>query len=226
MFSPSPRWVRTTFGGETVASSKRMMLLHEPGKLPVYYFPHEDVRMQMLTLGGQEGRWTVRSGGREAPNAAWTRDDGAYFAFDWAAMDHWFEEDDEVFKHARDPFHRVDVLRGSRHVRVELDGEVLADTERPSLLFETGLPTRYYIPRADVNMKCLTPSDTHTICPYKGTASYWSLKLNGKTYEDYVWTYPAPIPECPKIWQLLAFYNERVDTWVDGELQARPKTNF
>jgi uncharacterized protein (DUF427 family) len=234
-FEPSPRWVRTVFGAATVADSKHMRLLYEPGHLPVYYFPESDVRMDLLAPGGSGPRegaeyfalWTAN---RSADNAAWRHRDGeltGYVAFDWNSMDGWFEEDDEVFVHPRDPYKRIDVLRSSRHVRVVVGGETVADTGRPSLLFETHLPTRYYIPRMDVRMDLLTPSDTHSRCPYKGVASYWSVNASGQTYPDIVWTYPVPIPECPKIEQLLCFFNERVDAiYVDGELQEKPQTKW
>jgi uncharacterized protein (DUF427 family) len=141
-------------------------------------------------------------------------------------MDAWYEEDDEVFVHPRDPHHRVDVLNSSRHVKVVVEGVVVAETRRPRLLFETGLPTRYYIPKIDVRMDLLEPTDSITACPYKGRASYWSVRAGERLLEDLVWVYPAPIPECPKIENLLSFYNEKVDIYVDGELQPRPKTHW
>jgi uncharacterized protein (DUF427 family) len=131
-----------------------------------------------------------------------------------------------VFVHPRDPYHRVDVVHSSRHVKVVVDGEVVAETTRPRLLFETGLPTRYYIPKLDVRMDLLQPTDSVTACPYKGRARYWSVRVGDRTLKDLVWSYPAPIPECPKIEGLLSFYNERVDIYVDGELQPRPKTQW
>src|SRR5262245_21765606 len=125
-------------------------------------------------------------------------------------MDAWYEEDDEIFVHPRDPHHRVDVLHSSRHVQVVALGEMVADSRRPSLLFETGLPTRYYIPRADVRMSLLVPSDSHTQCPYKGIASYYSVRVGNRLARDLAWTYRFPIPECPKIEDLVCFYNEQV----------------
>ncbi|HVA24412.1 MAG TPA: DUF427 domain-containing protein [Chloroflexota bacterium] len=230
-FEPSPRWVRALFGGVAVGDSKRMMLLYEPGKLPLYCFPDEDVKTGLLSPSSHKPNYfDVRVAGRTAENAAWRFDASELrgcIAFDWSSMDSWFEEDDEVFVHPRDPYKRIDVLRSSRHVRVVLGGDTIADTHRPSLLFETHLPTRYYIPRADVRMDLLVPSDTHTRCPYKGVASYWSANVSGKTFKDVVWTYPVPIPECPKIEQLLCFFNERVDAiHVDGEIEAKPVTKW
>ena len=126
--------------------------------------------------------------------------------------------------HPRDPYHRVDVLNSSRHVKVVIDGTVVAETRRPRLLFETSLPTRYYVPKADVRLDLLEPTDTVTQCPYKGRASYWSVRVGNEVRKDLVWGYPFPIPECSKIENLMCFYNEHVDIYVDGELQERPRT--
>ena len=235
----SPRWVRSVLNGTTVADSRRMKLLWEPNRLPVYCFPREDVRMDLLRRSGERpddpkgpaALWTVQVGDRVAADAAWTVDQPAegcpdvsgYVVFSWRDMDTWYEEDDEVFVHPRDPYHRVDVQRSSRHVRIEMLGETIAETSRPSLLFETGLPTRYYIPRHDVRMDLLVPSDTMSQCPYKGRATYYGVRVGNRLARDLVWTYQYPIPECPKIEGLLCFYDERVDAvHVDGDLQARP----
>ena len=149
-----------------------------------------------------------------------------YFAFDWHAMDAWYEEDEQVYVHARDPYKRIDVCHSSRHIEVFVGGEKVADSRRPRLLFETGLPTRYYLPKEDVRMDLLVPSASHTQCPYKGVASYYSIQAGGQLYPDLVWYYPFPIPECPKIENLLAFYNEKVEIVVDGEREARPQTQW
>ncbi len=241
-FERSPRRVRVLYAGEIVADSNRVMLLHEANHLPVYYFPVEDVRMDLMTPTGHSTHcpykgvasyWSLRAGGRVAENAAWGYQDPVpesdylkgYVAFYWNQMDAWFEEDDEVFVHPRDPYHRVDVVNSSRHVQVVVAGAIVAETRRPRLLFETGLPTRYYIPKLDVRMDLLEASDTATRCPYKGTASYWSARIGDVCVRDIAWSYPTPIPECPKIENLVAFFNERVDAlYVDGELMARPKT--
>ncbi len=233
---PCPRWVRASCGGEVVANSKQVLLAYEPRRLPVYWFPAADVRTDLLSPTRQgmapsgAVRWTLQAGDRTVPNAAWSYpspgpDRAAladHIAFYWNRMDAWFEEDDEVFSHPRDPYHRVDVLHSSRHVRVELDGQLLAESTRPRLLFETSLPTRYYLPKPDVRMELLTPSAKTTRCPYKGVAAYWSLRDGDEPVSDIVWSYSAPIPECPKIENLLCFFNERVDILVDGELQPRP----
>ncbi|MGQ0602790.1 MAG: DUF427 domain-containing protein, partial [Anaerolineales bacterium] len=220
--------------------SKRVMLLRASGRLPVYYFPKQDVRADLLTASkhtttdslGTASFSNVKANGHTAENAAWTYTKLAkgaprlkgYVAFEWKKMDAWFEEDEQVYVHARDPYKRIDVCHSSRHIRVVVGGETVADTRRPCLLFETSLPTRYYIPKADVRMELLEPSDAHTRCPYKGAASYYSVKVGDKMFKDLVWYYPVPIPECPKIENLLCFFNEKVDIYIDGELQPRPVT--
>jgi uncharacterized protein (DUF427 family) len=238
---PWPRRVRAMLGNVAVADSTRVLLLLEQGHLPVYYFPPEDVRTDLMEptdkhtrcpYKGEASYWTIKVGDREAANATWAyldplperTDIKGYMAFYWDRLDSWWEEDDEVFVHPRDPYHRVDVLNSSRHVRVEIEGQTVADTRRPRLLFETNLPTRYYIPKTDVRMDLLEPTDTVTQCPYKGKASYWSFRSGDKHLKDAAWGYPFPIPECPKIENLVCFFNERLDIYVDGELQPRPRS--
>ncbi len=239
-FEPVSRRVRVIFGGATIADSRAVMLMLEKKRLAIYYFPVKDVRLDLLLPTsftsshagkGDASFYSVKVGDRVAEKAAWRYLQSEqpklkdYVAFYWDKMDSWFEEDDEVFVHPRDPYHRVDVLNSSRHVKVVVGGEVVAETNRPRLLFETGLPTRYYIPKLDVRLDLLTPTNTSTRCPYKGKASYWTVRVGGKEFTDIVWAYPAPIPECPKIENLLCFYDEKVDAvYVDGELQPRPKT--
>jgi uncharacterized protein (DUF427 family) len=242
-FEDSPKRVRVVLGGVAVADSKRVKLLFETGHLPVYYFPIDDVRMDLLECTdksthcpykGDALYWTVRVGDRTAENAVWgyrdpipeRADIKGYVAFYWNPMDAWYEEDEEVFVHPRDPYKRIDVLHSSSHIRVVLAGEIVADTHRPRLLFETGLPTRYYIPKLDVRIELLEPTDKTTRCPYKGVASYWSVKIGDQVFKDIVWSYPTAVPECPKIENLLCFFNERADMYVDGELMERPKTHW
>ena len=240
LFEPVQRRVRVMLGGVTIADSKTVMLLLENRRLAIYYFPASDVRLDLFVPTdfqsphpgkGEASFYSVKVGERIAEKAAWRylqperRDLKDVVAFYWDKMDAWFEEDDEVFVHPRDPYHRVDVLNSSRHVKVVVGGEVVAETTRPRLLFETGLPTRYYIPKLDVRLDLLTPTTTSTRCPYKGKASYWTVSVSRKEFPDIVWSYPAPIPECPKIENLLCFYDEKVDAvYVDGELQPRPVT--
>jgi len=238
----SNRRVRVVFGGITIADSRHVMLLHEYGRLPVFYFPMEDVRKDVLEatnhrthspLKGEASYWTIQVGNRVAEHAAWSyasplpngpKVEG-YMAFYWDQMDAWYEEDEQVFAHARDPYKRVDVLRSSRHVHVVLGGVIIADTQHPWLLLETGLPTRYYIPEQDVHMDLLEASETTTRCPYKGKASYWSAKIGARIFKDIVWSYRNPLPACSPIDGLLCFFNERVDAiYVDDELMPKPRT--
>jgi uncharacterized protein (DUF427 family) len=142
---------------------------------------------------------------------------------DFAAFDAWYEEDERNVSHPRDPFHRIDVLPSSRQVRLELDGEVLADSSRPALLFETMLPTRYYLPRADVTAE-LIPSDTKTWCAYKGQASYFAVTVAGRPVPDLAWTYVDPRHDAIRVRDLIAFFDERIDVIVDGKPQPRPVT--
>ena len=235
----SERRVRVRACGEWIADTASPLLMLEQGRVPVYYLPKADVRMDLLERApgrthcdtkGEAAYYTLRVGGLVEEGVAWSYEHpipgreqlAEYIAFSWDRMDHWFEEDEEVFVHPRDPHKRVDAIRSSRHVRVVMSGETVAETTRPVLLFETGLPTRYYIPPQDVRLDLLEPSGRRTQCPYKGVASYHSVRVGGALAEDVVWHYPFPIPECPKIEGLLAFYNERVDLYVDGELQERP----
>ena len=237
---PNGRRVRTLFNGQVIADSKSMMLLHETGRMPQYYFPGKDVRMEFLQQSGQTGDdpkgsaiyWHVRVGQRSAEDAAFTFCDPPagrpaledYLSFAWGDMDAWYEEDDEVFVHARDPYHRVDVLNGSRHIRVEIDGVTVAETRRPRLLFETSLPTRYYMPLDDIRQELLVPSETMTSCPYKGDAHYYSVKIGEKRHQNIVWGYRFPIAACAKVEGLLCFFNEKVDIYEEGQLLERPKT--
>jgi len=236
----SERWVRVKFGGRFIADSSRPLLLrlYGPKHLPTYYFPAEDVLQDSLVFESDSPTepgvemFTVRVGEKSAARAAWRYADPpenlallkGFFSFKWAKMDAWFEEEEEIFVHARDPHKRVDVIASSRHVRVEIDGISVANTQRPWLLFETGLPTRYYLPRADVSLDLLEASSLRTRCPYKGQAAYWSVRTEKGLVEDIAWSYPNPIPECYKIRDLICFFNEKVDIYVNGQLQERPST--
>lgn len=236
---PSTRQVRVMLGGEIVANTTRSLLVWEVPYYPTYYFPESDVRTDLLVDTGETHRspsrgeaaqYTVKVNGAEGAAYSFKEPKieelAGYYAFIWKTMDHWFEEDEEVFVHPRDPYTRIDVLPSSRRVRIEIDGVTVADTTHASFLYETGLPPRQYIPKIDVRMDLMTPTDTTTECPYKGTARYWSATVNGKTYEDVLWGYDAPLPESQKITGLVCFYNEKVDVYIDEELEERPKTKF
>ena len=243
-WEPCPRRVRAVFNGVTVADSRHVMLLQEAGYLPVFYFPFEDVRRDLMVptehhthspLKGEASYWTIRVGDRAAENASWSYLDplpagpavGGYTAFYWNKMDAWYEEDERAFAHARDPYKLVDVRQSTRHVRVELGGVTVAETRRPLLLFETGLPVRYYIPEQDARMDLLEPTDRSTECAYKGQAAYWSARIGDRVYKDIVWTYREPLALVAPIAGYLSFFNERVDAlYVDDELMPVPKTTW
>jgi uncharacterized protein (DUF427 family) len=238
---PTPKRIRAVVGDEVVVDSRRAMILHESGHQPIYYFPPEDVRADLLEPSdrhthcpkkGDASYYTIRVGEHVVDAGAWYYPDpleGAppikdLIALYWNRMDHWYEEDEEVFVHPRDPYHRVDILRSDRALRVSVDGELLAESRRAVALFETNLPVRWYIPREDV-VATLEPTDTVTRCPYKGTAGYYSVKLgDGEVLKDVVWYYAEPIAESAKIAGLVCFFNERVDIELDGELQERPES--
>lgn len=239
----SPRWVRAEFDGVTIADSKHVLLLREVGRLPIYYFPLADVRAEMLErtnhtipseYKGDAFLWNVRGAHHAAEDAAWSYDtlvEGApdvrdHIAFYWDQMDAWYEEDERAYAHARDPYKMgVDARRSSRHVRVELAGVTLAETQRPVLLFELGLPVRYYFPSEDVRMDLLTPSATVTACAYKGRANHWNVRIDGRDYPDVAWTYREPLVVATPVAGAVAFYQERVDAVVvDGEQEERPET--
>ena len=238
----SPRRVRVKFNGETIADSSAAHLLFETRHLPVYYFPRADVRMDLLAptdhhsfcpYKGTASYWTIRVGDKASENAVWAYPDPFdevaalkdFVAFYWDRVEGWYEEDEEIFVHPRDPYKRVDAIASSRHVQVVVGGETVADTRRARFLFETRLPVRYYIPQEDVRMDLLVPSDKTTACPYKGRARYHSVKIGQELFPDIVWSYPEPIAECPKIKGHLCFFNELVDEiLVDGALVPRPLT--
>jgi len=241
---PCLKRLRAAFGGETVVDTTRAVVLRETKHVPVYYFPRDDVRFDLLEatdhrtycpFKGEAGYWTIATGRGRSENAVWgygaPYDEVAeladYVAFYWDRVDHWFEEDEAVFVHARDPFTRVDILDSSRPVRVVVGGETVAETTRARFLFETGLPVRHYIPRDDVRMDLLEASETETTCPYKGTARYCSVRAGGQLFPDLAWSYPDPVHESARIKDYLCFFNERVEAlYVDGAVQDKPKTKW
>ena len=178
---------------------------------------HPGIPFEVHTAEGEP----VTVGGRAGAGFRLADEDLAgYVELDFAAFD-WFEEDERVTGHPRDPFHRVDVRRSSRPIRIEVDGEVIAETTGARLLFETQLPTRFYLPREDIQAE-LRPSEARSYCPYKGAASYWSLEAGGRVLEDIGWTYAEPLPDAVSIKGLVAFWDEQVDVFVDGERRSRP----
>jgi len=233
LLDPFPRRVRAVFAGTAVLDTTRAMLLHESNLLPQLYVPREDVGEDLLRpsdrtthcpFKGDARYWSVMAGDRTAPDAVWAYPEPLpaaewlrdYVAPYWDPMDAWFDEDEEVFGHLRDPYHRVDARLSSRRVQVLADGEVVAETRRPVLLSETGLPNRFYIPPADVRSEVLELSATHSVCPYKGTASYRSLHTPSGIVEDAAWFYPDPMDGVRGIAGLLCFAADRVEIRVDG----------
>ena len=236
---PTPRWVRVRAGDVWVADSRAALLLawYGPGRLPSYWFPERDVRTDLLSPAGDgpvPGMrvYDVRAGGELLAGAAQLFEDPpepldavrGHWSFTWDGRVAWFEEALEVHVHARDPSKRVDAMPSERHVRIERDGQLVAESRHAHALFETTLPTRWYLPAEDVRQELLEPSETVTMCPYKGTARFWSLRLGDELVADVAWSYPEPVVECPRIAGLIAFFNEKVDIVLDGERQERPFT--
>ena len=197
----------------------------EDGGRPVL---HPGVPFAVHSTPGES--FTVRTSSGDVPAAAFRPADpdlAGYVVLDFFSFDEWYEEEDRIYGHPRDPFKRIDVRNSSRHVRIEVDGHVLAESSRPMLLFETGLPTRYYLPREDVRMDLLRPSDKRSWCAYKGQASYWSAELGDRTHEDLVWTYEEPLHgDADAVVGRVAFFNERVDIILDDAGGERPQTMF
>lgn len=246
--------VRAVLGDRTVADSTRATLVWEPRRvLPSYAFPAEDFDGELVPSAATRdddeyspeapilhGRFPfgvhtadgaaldVRIGGETREGAAFRPADpdlAAYVVLDFHAFDAWYEEDEPILAHPRSPFHRVDIRRSSRHVRIELDGEVLAESSQPHLVFETSLPVRFYLPRDDIR-PALRPADKRTRCAYKGEASYPLLEVNGTERDDLAWSYENPLPEAAALKGLVAFYDEKVDVLVDGERRDGTQTGI
>jgi uncharacterized protein (DUF427 family) len=215
--------VRVYLNSELVADTRTPFLVWEKPSYPTYYLPESDVRASLIPTS--ETSHSAERAALRYPDSPLEQLRGLV-RFDWNAMTEWLEEDEPVYTHPRDPYHRVDILASSRHVRVELDGVTVADSRQPRILFETGLPARHYLPLTDVRMDLLRPTATVTHCPYKGAAGYWSVDTGQRVHTDVVWIYRAPLPESQKIAGLVCFYDEKADVYLDGELQDRPRTPF
>jgi uncharacterized protein (DUF427 family) len=233
LFDQFPRRVRAVFGGEIVLDTRNGMLLHETDLMPQLYVPETDVRDDLVTATdhsthcpykGDASYWSVRAGDRTAENAVWAYESPneqaewlrGYRGLDFEAMDAWFDEDEEIVGHLRDPYHRVDVRDTSRHIRVLVGDHVVAESHRPKVLSETGLPNRYYIPFDDVDPDLLEPSATHTACPYKGVASYYTLDVGGERIADAAWYYPHPLENAGKTTGHVCYLGDGVRTELDG----------
>jgi uncharacterized protein (DUF427 family) len=240
-FADYPRRLRAVVGDRVLLDSERGKLLYETGIRPVPYAPLEDFDAALLArtdhtthcpFKGDASYWTVRAGEtvREnvragetvRENAVWAYEDPlpeagwlrGYAAVYWDRVDAWFVEEDPVFGGLRDPYHRVDVHESSRPVVVRARGHVVARSERPKLLFETGLPRRVYLPRADVAAGALVPAAKRTRCPYKGEASYWSLAVDDDRIEDAAWSYETPLPEALAVRSYVSFDADGVEVEV------------
>lgn len=227
--------VRGVFNGEVVVDSRRVVMFRENARIPVYYFPAADVAEHLLRPSsytthcpsrGEARYWHVRVGEQRSDNAAWSYPDAGgdsaaiagLVAFDWEALDAWYEEDEPVYVHPRDPYVRLNALPSSSRVEARLEGEAIACSQSAILLEETGLPPRWYLPMLDCRQDLLVASDTVTRCPYKGEARYYHLKLGDRLHEDIAWSYPFPLREVGPIAGRLCFYQERLEALlVDGQ---------
>jgi uncharacterized protein (DUF427 family) len=236
---PAPRRVRGYLGIELVFDTTAAQYVWEVPNYPQYYIPRSDVDQKFLldedhpqkVQFGPSRTFSLVGAGQTHESAVRVFDPGdgpvaGLVKFEWNPLT-WFEEDEPIYGHPRNPYARVDALRSHRHVKVELDGLTLADTHSPILLFETGLPTRYYIDKTDIAFGHLEPSDTQTLCPYKGvTSEYWSVRVGDELHPDLAWTYHYPLPAVGPIAGTVAFYNEKLDITVDGVRLERPQSPF
>ena len=236
---PVPRRIRAFLAGEAVLDTTSALYVWERPEYPQYYIPLRDVHCDRLVReqdGQRTPRGTVEQYGlhvgevyRPAAAKLLTQSSVPRLSdtvrFEWTALDGWFEEDEQVCVHPRNPYVRVDALRSTRPIRVELDGATLAESPSSVMVFETGLPTRYYLGRTDINWAHLVPTDTVTECPYKGrTSGYWSARIGERVHPDIAWAYDFPTGQTLPIAGKIAFYNERVDILLDGRRLDRPKT--
>lgn len=239
--APAPRRVRGYVSDQLVFDTVTARYVWEIPPYPQYYIPIQDVAPGVLgdeneqkqTRHGVARRHGLRIGAEHRPGSALVfdadADDGVAgtVRFDWAAIDAWFEEDEQIFVHPRNPYARVDAVRSSRPVRIELDGIVLTQAAGSVIVFETGLPPRFYVDRTAVNWAALRRTGTQTACPYKGvTSDYWSVVIGEEVHADLAWSYNFPTAALLPIAGLVAFFDENVDTYLDGELRERPVTPF
>jgi uncharacterized protein (DUF427 family) len=226
---PLRRRMRVRFGGAWIADSEDVVLLHEPGRYPVAYFPLGDVADGVLEPGehttrhhdlGTTSWYSVRAGGHGAPRAAWQHtglpgyasDLKERVAFAWRAMDAFYEEDERIVGHAADPYHRIDIRQTSRHLVVRHEGRVVADSTRPLVLYESGFAPRWYVPRTDVDSAALVPAEGQTFCPYKGLCSYYDIAGAHRA----AWSYPDARAEVRRVSGLVSFEPDKVEVLLDG----------
>ncbi len=238
---PGHKWIRGVVDGQVVVDARAFTFVWEIPYFPTWFFRPEDLNGELREsndaprqrgdLAGAQ-RYDFHAADKVLSGAAKRYPDSPseelreLVSIDFAAVDRWFEEDIEVFVHPRSPFTRVDALASSRHIVISIDGAILADSHKPTMLFETGVAPRHYLPMTDVNLNLLEPSATRSSCPYKGDARYWSASINGRVERDIAWSYKTPMPEATPIAGLICFYDEKLDVDVDGLRQPRPDTHF
>ena len=231
---PVPKRIRGTLSGETIVDTRRGTMLHETGEFIVWYLPLEDVRADVLEPSdrhdsdpykGAATYYHLRVGNRFEADAAWSFPSmdatgglslAGLVAFDFDRLDGWFEEDEEIFGHPRDPYHRFDCRRTSEHVEIRLGGVIIAETRRAIKLFETSIPPRYYVPLDDVKAGTLSPSETRTFCPYKGEAAYYDTRAGDTVLQDGAWTLPNPLGEAVAVGNHVSFWGNGTEVIADG----------
>ncbi|MGW2288995.1 DUF427 domain-containing protein [Streptomyces phaeochromogenes] len=226
---PLRRRMRVRFGDTWIADSEDVVLLHEPGRYPVAYFPLGDIAADVLQPSehstshrdlGPTSWYTVRAGTQNRQRAAWQHTGLAdhagelkgRVAFAWRAMDAFYEEDERIVGHAADNYHRIDIRRTSRHLVVRSGDQVIADTTRPLVLYESGFAPRWYVPRADVDTSTLIPVEGRTFCPYKGLAGYYDIAGIHRA----AWSYEDAWTEAGRISGLVSFEPDEVEVYLDG----------
>jgi uncharacterized protein (DUF427 family) len=226
---PLRRRMRVRFGGTWIADSEHAVVLFEPGRYPVAYFPESDIfpgaleRAELTTTHSDLGLtswYTVRAGDHSAPRGAWQHVElPAYaselrqrVAFAWRAMDAFYEEDEPILGHAADAYHRIDIRQSSRHLVVRQGDRSVADSRRPLVLYESGFAPRWYVPRADVDASALTAIEHQTFCPYKGVCSYYDI---GDARQA-AWSYPQAYTEVGRIADFVSFEPDIVSVLIDG----------
>jgi uncharacterized protein (DUF427 family) len=237
---PGRKLVRAMIGGQVLADTITPLFVWENPYYPAYYVLGEDVNWDLLKRTdrmihspsrGDSVVYDLIDGSDVADPAGLFEESPidalvGHVRIAWDAVDTWFEEDEQVYVHPRNPYARIDALPSSRNVRIEVDGTVVAESSSPVILFETGLPPRYYLPKVDVRLDLLSTSETTSRCPYKGMAEYYDVTVDGTTHDDLVWWYRTPVAESAPIVGRVCFYDEVVDVFIDDEIQPRPKTHF
>jgi len=228
---PTTRRVRVIFNGFFVVDTTSARHVWEHPYYPQFYIPLSSIDPAFLDdttsqihpdapvrTEHEAFRHTLSVGDKDCDKLISFHggDLDGYVKIDFEAMDAWFEEDIQIYGHPKNPFTRIDILPSSRRVRVEIEGVTVAESSKCSFLYETGLRTRYYMPKTDVKLNYLTPSATTTKCPYKGEAQYYNVVIKGKEHKDLVWWYQYPTTESAAIAGLACFYNEKVDVFVEG----------